>query len=60
MVLFTETSIYCFMVSFSLSVGNIIHSMGEAGVHCHSVLPQLLWVVSKGSNSIRRAMWRQE
>ena len=22
--------------------GNIIHSMGEAGVHCHSVLPQLL------------------
>ena len=40
--------------------GNIIHSMGEAGVHCHSVLLQLLWIVSKWSNFIRRAMRRQE
>ena len=40
--------------------GNIIHGMGEAVVHCYSVLPQLLWIVSKWSNFIRRAMRRQE
>lgn len=40
--------------------GNIIHSMGEAVVHCHGVLLQLLWIVSKWSNSIQRAMRRQE